>query len=70
MPNPYSDLYWEFYSRIEYFIPPFTFPKQTVVEKVKQMWERSAYYKKQKMKEQVVLMSKKLKPYYRRHERW
>lgn len=49
--------------------------KMTVVQKVKIMWERSSYYKKQKEKKkqlELALYNKKHKPkpYYRAKERW
>ena len=47
---------------------------KTVIEKVKELWERSNYYhmleKKEEELRQAMLASKKQKPYYRRHERW
>ena len=46
--------------------------KKTVQEKVKELWERSAYFKTLpiKVSKQQILNNKKRKPYYRCNERW
>lgn len=47
----------------------------TVLEKIKLMWERSSYYKKQEAKKKQLELAlyykkHKPKPYYRAKERW
>ena len=43
---------------------------KTVSEKIKEMWERSNYYKMMQSKAVKVEGKKKGKPYYRMFERW
>lgn len=49
----------------------FTSRKPTVEEKVKEMWERSSYYKMMKTREASLIKPKRNnKPFYRAFERW